>query len=143
MKRTESVVLKFLEYPKYTKSSIQFCTSVSLVSVRGILTRVLYHEKMRIANCNDKLLQKNSLDSFLVIADEIVKKSMGEDNMKPKKKGNSPKTNSQVKRGALNPNKGQNNFDLPIFMCEKITLLENKTILPQIRNYNVHGQLIN
>ena len=66
---------------------------------------------------------------------------MGEDNMKPKKKGNSLKTNSQVKRGALNPNKGQNNFDLPIFMCEKITLLENKTILPQIRNYNVHGQL--
>ena len=95
---------------------------------------------MRIANCNDKLLQKNSLDSFLVIADElIVKTSMGEDNMKPKKKGNSLKTNSEVRRGALNPNKGQNN--LPIFMCDKITLLKNKTILPQIRSYHVHDQL--
>ena len=70
------MVLKFLEYPKYTKSPIQFCTSVSLVSVRGILTRVLYHEKMRIANCNDKLLQKNSLDYFLVIADELIVKKV-------------------------------------------------------------------
>ena len=67
VKRTESVVLEFLEYPKYTQSSIQFCISVSFVSVHGILTRVLYQEKMRSANCSDKLLQKYSLDSFLVI----------------------------------------------------------------------------
>ena len=76
VKRTESVVLKFLEYPKYTKSSIQFCISVSFVSAHGILTRVLYREKMRIANCDDKLLQKNSLDYFLVIADELIVKKV-------------------------------------------------------------------
>ena len=48
VKRTESVVLEFLEYPKYTKSSIQFCISVSFVSVHWILTRVLYREKWEL-----------------------------------------------------------------------------------------------